>query len=248
MKNIRIFEHIALGIMFLATIIVIGCDGVSNPVQDVFMTHIERSHIYESDQLMIPEHMGTVDMMERFADESGNPEIVILTAQGGTLIQREPEWFSKGEKIKRFYLAVANVNDIKSGLVYDFYWTSPEYTLGEHVEEFKKIPAPGIHGFAINEYTDGIDIYFERSDESRRTLGLKHRTSVNDATYTQWATWSSKGNMKSVWSIYFGKYVPGGSSEITIAAVLMTEIGDYEISSNTLSIPYEVGEPYNVIE
>ena len=131
-----------------------------------------------------------------------------------------------------------------------FYWMSPEHTLSEYIKEFQTVPAPMITGFEVDR-TNSISIFFERSAESKN-FPVEHKTRISSdeqmQEYVQWATWSTKSTPeKEIWRVSFAEYVPG-SSAVTISSILMTEMGDYEIPSNTISIPYKISDPFNFIE
>ena len=206
---------------------------------------IERSHIYESDQLAVLLPFYGADMVKlvgSLADEMGNPEEVLLTVQNGSLIERNPDWFERN--VERFFLILVDGQGA-GGTLYDFYWVAPDYSISEHIKEFKKLPPPSILGTEVN-VTNSLSILFEASREVMYFPGLEHRTRVNGVAYTQWAVWA--GESDDVWDVTFGEHGPGQSA-VDISHVIMTEFGDYEIRGEGIDIPYgDIGVPYNFIE
>lgn len=226
---------------------------VVNPVlpqeqEDVVPVVIERSHIYESDLLVVslPGTVGTVTLVEHLADELGNPEIILLTVQNGTTIHRDPSWFSENQEIKWFALKAPGV---KWGFR-PFYWMAPGYTLEEYAEKFRKISPPIVEDFEIYnlKHISGIEIFFEQQIDSMRIPGLEHKTRINSDEYVQIGVWSTRSTkQKDIWSVSFTDYAPG-SSVVSVSAILMTERGDYEVPSNTITIPHKISGPVNFIE
>ena len=255
MKNLICF------VVFLGIFLVAGCDRI-NPVQSDagwggiprVSPVIERSHIYESDRLTVslsPE-IATVKLVASIADEMGNPEVVLLTVQNPSDIERDPSWFEND--VERFFLIPDDPADRRGGLFYDFYWVSPSYSLEDHISAFQDLPAPIIFGAGSDlSVTGTLRIYFKTSREAMRFPGLRHRTRIHSAdrtdAYTQWAVWSTLSSaVDDVWSVTFGDHAPGNSS-IDISRVILTEHGDYEIPGEGIDVPYGfIGRPYNLIE
>ena len=213
---------------------------------------IEREHVYESEHLTVslPGNVDTVELLGQLANEDGDPDVVLLVVQNNTRIRRDPLWFSDDQEVESFVLRALGESDFRV-----FYWMSPEYTLSEYIEEFQKLPAPIITDFELfeTEHHDSISILFERSIKSKDFYPLNYKTKVvsneQPREYIQWAVWASDGSTpgKEVWNISFDEFAPGNSA-ITVSSILMTEVGNYEIPSNTISIPYEISDPYNLIE
>ena len=255
MRNIFLSISITVGLFFG----LMGCDRVDCSSQNIMKPDapaipiVERSHFYESDQLrvVLPGDIDRVQIMERVADEFGNPDVVLLEVENGGVIHRDPSWFSEGQKIRIFI-----IEEMHSwGATFlKFYWLSPEYCLSEHIEEFKKLPAPVLLDFEISEYgTPSISFFFERAEESTEFWGVQHKTRVGAGEYVQWAVWSTRSNEltngKEIWDVSFTHPLPTPEGNvISISAVLLTEFGDYEISSDVMTVPYSVERPFNFVE
>ena len=248
--------------IFVLLAMVVGCDRVSNPVQQLDdnilggdgvipmpPSIIESSHVYENSSLLvsIPGYDGMVKLVEQFADESGAPEIVLLTVDNNSVIQRDSLWFSEVQMVKWF--AIEPV-DHHPGFI-PFYWLSGHHTIEEYAEDFLEIEAPVIIDHEIR-VSGSLTVFFERSEASAEFAGLRHRTRIGRGgpVYTQWAVWSTRSTEeKGVWGVSFTNPVRSlDGVPVTISSVLMTEAGDYEIHSNEVLLPYTVGQPFNLIE
>ncbi len=252
------YKVLAIVMAFVAILFALaGCER-SKSTQDAAtdtsaIPVIEESHFYESDQLrvVLPGDIDTIKILEKASDELGNPDVVLLEAENGGVIHRDPSWFSEGQKV-RFFI----IKEIRSwgAASLTFYWLSPEHSLSEHVEEFKKLPPPALSGFEIFKYGTSIIVFsFERSKESTEFLGVRHKTRIGTDEYVQGAVWSTKSNEltdgKEVWDVFLTDPLSAFEDNVvSISAVLMTELGDYELPSETMMIPYDVGRPYNSIE
>lgn len=259
-----------LAVLFLVFLMIggiFGCDRVNSVVAPEVVGDpdgigyppriIERSHIYESDQLhiLLPLRPGEVDMVKvvgQLADEAGNPEVVLLTVKNGSLINRNPDWFDAGAVelgVKRFFLIPENQVQF-----IDFYWTSPSYSLEQHIKEFHGLPAPAIVGTEIS-VTGSLEILFESSRDVMMFRGLETRTRIADVSglvgieteYTQWAV--SSNGLGNEWHVTFGEHYSPGTSTVILSHVLMTEIGDFEVQGEEIDIPYGgISNPYSLIE